>query len=178
MKTSQKVLTIVTGIIVALLITSMVVVRNDIELIRVKAELESKYKAARVENFERLDFSANWIVNIRQGNEYKVELAVGEGMLKPVLKNIDGTLYFKVETVDSIISSGNMLAKITTPSLKGIKAAQGTKIHLKDFQSDSICIILDNSGDFKSTNNHFRFLDFKTSGNVSLQLTDDEEIIN
>ena len=160
------------------LITSLVVMRNVALQYLNKAAAESKYKAVPVTDFERLDFSSNWNVRIWQGSEFKVEVAVDENSTwKPSLENIDGTLYFKMQVVDSTKNSQPIYAKVIAPSLKGIKAMHGTKISLEHFQSDSIQLVLEDANDFKVYNNHFSYMFFKTFGDVSLELTDDEDVI-
>ncbi len=174
MKSSKKILLITGCIVLVGVITSLIVMRNfALQFLR-KTEAESKYKAVAVANFERLDFSANWNVRIRQGNEYRVELAVEENsLLNPKLESIGGTLYFKVDSIESTKNTGSLYAKVTAPSLQGIKAMRGTKIRLENFQSDSIRLILGDGNAFTGYNNHFSYIFFKTSGDVSLQLTDD-----
>lgn len=143
-----------------------------------KTAAESKYKALPVAEFERLDFSANWNVRIWQGSEFKVEVAIDENSTgKPNLENIAGTLYFKMQPIDSMENLQPMYAKIIAPSLKGIKAMRGTKISLESFQSDSIQLILEDDNAFTGYNNHFNYILFKTSGDVSLKLTDDGNTI-
>lgn len=178
MKSSKRILLITGCIVLVGLITSLIVMRNvALQFLR-KTAAESKYKAVPVTDFESLDFSANWDVRIWQGNEYKVELAIDENAVgKPSLENIDGTLYFKVQAVDSIENSQPIYAKIIAPSLKGIKAMRGTKISLERFQSDSIRLILEDGNAFKGYNNHFSYMLFKTFGDVSLELTDDGDAI-
>jgi hypothetical protein len=178
MKSSRKIL-LITGCVVLMgLVTSLVVTRNVALRFLHKTAAESKYKAVAVADFERLDFSANWNVRIWQGSEFKVELAVDENSVsKPNLENINGTLYFKMQAIDSIKNSQPIYAKIIAPSLKGIKAMRGTKISLESFTSDSIQLILEDHNDFKSYNNHFSYMFFKTIGDVSIELTDDGNAI-
>lgn len=178
MKSSRKIL-LITGCVVLLgLVTSLIVTRNvALQFLR-KTAVESKYKAIAVADFERLDFSSNWDVRIWQGNEFKVELATDENSVrKPKVENIAGTLYFKMQAVDSVENSIPIYAKIIAPSLKGITAKRGTKISLEHFQSDSIQLVLEDGNAFKSYNNHFSYMFFKTFGNVSLELTDDGDVI-
>ena len=174
MKSSRKIL-LITGCVVLIgLVTSLIVTRNVVLHFLHKTAAESKYKAISVADFERLDFSGNWDVRIWQGNEFKVELAIDENSVwKPSLENIDGTLYFKVKAVDSIENSQPIYAKIIAPSLKGITAKRGTKISLEHFQSDSISLVLEDGNSFTGYNNHFKYILFKTSGDVLLKLTDD-----
>ncbi len=174
MKSSKKILFITGGIVLVGVITSLLVMRNVALQFFRKTEAESNYKTVAVADFERLDFSKNWDVRIWQGNEFKVELAIDENSIwKPTLENVDGTLYFKVKAVDSIENSQPIYAKIIAPSLKGITAKRGTKISLENFQSDSISLVLEDGNSFTGYNNHFKYILFKTSGDVLLKLTDD-----
>ena len=160
------------------LVISLIVTRNVALQFLHKAAAESKYKAVPVADFERLDFSSNWNVRVWQGNEFKVELAIDENSVwKPNLENIDGTLYFKVLAVDSVENSKPIYAKIIAPSLKGITARRGTKISLEHFESDSISLVLEDGNAFTGYNNHFKYILFKTSGDVSLKLRDDGNTI-
>lgn len=173
MKSSKRILLVTGGIVMVGVIVSLVVVRDvAIQFIR-KTEAESNYKTVPVTDFERVDFSANWNVRIRQGNEYKVELAAGDSSLKPKLTNIDGTLYFDAGSTDSLANTTSLFAKITTPYLKGVKARRGTTISLENFQADSIDLVLEDGNTFTGYNNQFSYVLFKTSGAVSLRLTDD-----
>jgi hypothetical protein len=178
MKSSRKIL-LITGCVVLMgLVISLVVTRNVALQFLHKIAAESKYKAVAVTDFERLDFSSNWDVRIRQGSEFKVELAVDENSVwRPNLENINGTLYFKMQAIDSVENSQLIYAKIVAPSLKGIKAMRGTKISLEQFQSDSIQLILEDRNAFKGYNNHFSYMFFKTFGDVSIELTDDGDAI-
>jgi hypothetical protein len=178
MKSSNRIL-LITGCIVVLgLITSLLVTRHVALQFLHKVAAESKFKALRVAEFERLDFSANWNVRIRQGSEFKVEVAIDDNSTaKPNLENVEGTLYFKAQAIDSIENLQPMYAKIIAPSLKGIKARRGTKISLESFTSDSIQLVLEDANAFTGYNNHFNYILFKTPGNVSLKLTDDGNVI-
>ena len=178
MKASRKILLITGCVVLVGLVTSLIVTRNVALKFLRKNAAESNFKAVPVAGFERLDFSANWDVRIWQGNEFKVEVAIDENSVgKPKLENINGTLYFKVQAIDSIENPQPVYAKIIAPSLKGIKAMRGTKISLEHFQSDSIQLILEDGNAFKGYNNHFSYMFFKTLGDVSLELTDDGDVI-
>jgi hypothetical protein len=176
MKTSKKILLITTGLVIVLMIAILVVFQNNLQTLQ--GELASQYNSVSIGKFEKLDFSSHWMVNIRQGNEYKVELAADDdAILKPRVENIEGTLFCTVDSSQALANRRIMRVKITAPSLQGIKALQGTKIHLENFESDSLSLILEGSAAFTGSNNHFKFISFKTSGEVSLQLTEDADII-
>ena len=178
MKLSNKILVITAGLVMAGIITGLIVARNfALQWIR-NTEVKSGYKTIAVGNFEYIDFSNNWNVRIKQGNEYKVELAIeGGSELKPKLENINGTLYFKVDRLDSMQNYGSINARITTPFLKGIKAGLRTKINLENFQSDSLRILLEDGGAYIGYNNIIKYVTVKTSGEVVLKLTDEGDVI-
>ena len=174
MKTSNKIILSVGGLVLASFITSLYIFRTDLQKVLVRFDAKSNFKTVPFNNFENLDFSSKWIVNIKQGSEFKVELASDQKtLLKPKLENIDGTLFFKIETPDGDSTSDSIRARITVPILKSIKAAAGTKIHLAKFVSDSLKIILENGCAFTGHNGDFKNQSFKTSGEVFLQLTKD-----
>jgi len=174
MKTSQKILVVLAGMSLILLVTFLLVIRKDLQLFQIKTELANNYKVIPVDNFNALDFSSHWDVKIWQGRAYKVELAIDEAsMLTPKLKNIDGTLYFDVDSTDNKGKITSLRAKITTPFLHAIKAAKGAMISLNDFKSDSIKVVLEDGAVFKGEENQFEYTSFKTSGDVSIQIIDD-----
>ena len=169
MKTSKKILLFVAGFIIVLLIIYAVILRNTVQSMHSKTEVKLDYKTVSVDNFEKLDFSSPMIVRIKQGRDCKVEYNVIEdSMLIPEYENINGTLYFKV---DSTEKAGSLHVRITMPSLQAIKAARGTEIQLENFQSDSVSIVLENGCVFKGKNNSLKHVSFKTSGDNRLQFT-------
>jgi hypothetical protein len=172
MKTSTKIILAIAGFVIVYLVISMVVLRNKV--LSVAKTSETKYKTVLVNNFEALDFEGHWSVKIKQGREHKVEVAIDQdSTLLSKLKNIDGTLYFNVEETEEKEKAGSIKVNITTPSLRSIKAKLGTTIHLKNFKSDSIWVVIEDSGAFTGEENQFIFTSFKTSGNVNLQIIDD-----
>ena len=173
MKSSKKVLLGTVILIIAGGIVGLMFMRNHARWWLRKTEAESGFRTMEAGTFERLYFSEHWSVDIRQGNEYKVQVAVNDQpALNPWLENVAGTLYFKTDT--SVINSGNVRAKVEVPDLQVIKAVRGTQILLRDFQSDSIRLELENGCVFTGRNNKFTYMGFTTSGDVSVQLTEDE----
>jgi hypothetical protein len=172
MKTSKKILLVVAGFIIALLIITMLQLRNGVQSLQSKAELKHKYKAVSVSDFEKLDFSSHFVVKIIQGKECKVEMTAGEdSILKPRLENLFGTLHFTVDTAIEKENTDSIFVRISMPSLQVIKAVGGTKIHLENFQSDSLSVILENGCVFTEYNNTIKHTFFKTSGENRLDIT-------
>jgi len=176
MKASNKILLGISGFLIIYLITGLVALRNEALEMLSQAELENKYEAVPVDTFQGVDFSAHWDVNIKQGKEYKVELAASEkGELKPILENREGILYFTVEGYKEKETDEKINVKVTAPTLKEIKTVKGTKIHLANFTADSLNIILENGGEFTGDSNQLNYVSFKTSGDAWLQLTDNTD---
>ncbi len=171
MKTSKKIIITVAGIILILLIITIMLLRNGVQSLQLKEELKLNYKAVSFGNFDKLDFSSHYIVRINQGKECKVEMAVeGDSIMKPRLENVHGTLYFKVDSTLEKADTGSIHVKITMPSIRLIKAVQGTKIQLDYFQSDSIRVVLEDGCSFTGNNNTIKHVSFKTSGDNQVQI--------
>ena len=136
-----------------------------------KSDLKMPFSVADVGEFYNLDFSSNWIVNIRQGRQHEVEVAK-DGTFVPEVENIQGTLYFKIDST-TYSGEGNLYARITTPDIKKIKATGTTQIELKNFQSDSLMVILEDQGIFKSDKNTIKHVFYQTSGEASIEFIDD-----
>jgi len=172
MKTSKKLLLSVAGLIIAILIIFVAILRDTVQSIQLRTEIKRNYRTVSVDDFERLDFSSHWIVRVKQGKECKVELtAEDDSVFRGGLKNINGTLYFKVDSAMAKNNTDSIYVRITMPSLRVIKAVRGTKIHLESFQSDSLRVILENGCEFTGNNNSIKHASFKTSGEVTLQFT-------
>lgn len=153
MKTSKKILLAVAIILVVFWIITLFFVRKDIKTILAGRSL-IEYRAVPVEKFSRLDFSGNWIVQIRQGKDCLVELGVeGDQNVKPQLNNINGTLQ---------LSHANAIhAKITAPALQVIKASGDTRIQMKNFWTDSLTVVLGDSSSYAGSNNDFKYISFQ-----------------
>lgn len=174
MKTSKKILVTVAGILIALLVAGLLMLRNDLLRLLSQEESENNYQEVPVDTFEALDFSSRWTVRIRQGREHKVEVAVAEGdALKSRLKNVDGTLYFHAESAGEQETTERIQARVTLPTLREIKAARGTEIRLESFEADSLSIILEDSVSFTGVENEIVHLSFQTYGEALIQWTDD-----
>ncbi len=171
MKTSKKILISTAGILIAIFITGLMFFRSEVNSIMASADLKMPFSATEVGEFYNLDFSSNWTVNIRQGRRHEVEVA-RDGTFEPKVENIQGTLYFKIDSTSSD-GEGNLYARITTPDIKKIKATGTTRIELKNFQSDSLTVILEDRGIFISDKNTIKHVFYQTSGEASIEFTDD-----
>ncbi len=172
MKTSKKILIISTGLIIAIFITGLMFFRSQVNSLMTKAQLELPYSVVEAGKFYNLDFSSNWIVNIRQGREHKVEIAKN-GSYNPNVENIQGTLYFKFDSTNTENKEGNMFARIVTPDVKSIRATGETHIEIKNFQSDSLSVMLEGNGTFISNKNSIEHSYYRTSGNANIEFVDD-----
>lgn len=171
MKTSKKIVLTLLGVFIALLVTGLMLLKNDMRAVVDKMNAEFKYEEVAVKEFERLEFSSDWEVKIRPGNEYKVELSMPEHSgISPNLKNRDGTLFFDVDSPNEI-STETLRAKVFTPKLTSIKAGQNTLIQMNDMDTDTLDITIDN-GVFKGKGNKLDIVTFTTSGNTVIQIED------
>lgn len=174
MKTSRKILIGLAVAIFGLLIAGMSLFRRDVQAIFRQAQLESNYEIIPVdEPFTRLHFPAQWTVDVRKGNQYKVELAVEANNLKtPSVMNHNGQLTFQTAQVDSKGQRGIYFAKIIVPSIREIRIDAGGKLHLEGFTSDSLRLILGDGVEYTGNSNTFDFFRLETAGGTTVQQTD------
>jgi hypothetical protein len=172
MKTSKKILVATAGLIIVFFVISIIILRNGVYSLQQKAELKHKYSIVSADEFEKLDFSSHWIVKIRQGKDCHVESTADvNSFLKPTIENINGTLYFKVDTTAPRENADSIFVKITLPSLKAIKAVRGADIYIENFQADSLHVILENGCVFSGMNNNIKYVTIETSGENLLNIT-------
>lgn len=165
MKTSKRLLIIVAGFIILLLIVSLFILRRDIRTLMEKQAF-IEYKLIQVKNFMSIDFSSNWIAQIKQGKDCKVELAIGEGSdQQPKLENKNEMLILSMDSVHTIENASRMHVRVTAPVLHIIKAEGNTRIMMKNFWSDSLTVMLTDSSTFSGKNNDFTQINFKAFEN-------------
>jgi hypothetical protein len=155
MKTSKKIL-ITTAIFLAVLWTMILLVaRKDIKTI-VASRSIIEYSDVPVDRFDNLDFSSNWIVQVKQGKDCKLELGIGkDASWKPVLENKNQTLSLSAEEIS--------YARVTAPVLGVIRAAGNTRIEMKMYWSDSVTVVLRDSSSFTGVNLDYDYITFKSS---------------
>ncbi len=174
MKTSIKILIGIAVFVIGLLIYLASTLHSIINTKQLIAESKYKYKSQTVESFDKIDLSSHWSVRIRQGKECKVEVSsTNNASLKPMVENINGTLYLKCDTSVVQHDSIRILVRISMPQLQEIKAMRGSQISMFDFTSDSIIFILNDRCEFKGKNCTFKKVSYITNGEVSLNITND-----
>jgi len=177
MKISHKLLIMVAGVLIALLVTGLVMLKQDVRTLMAQSGLENKFRAVPVEPFESLVFSSHWDVKIRQGRGHKVELAVnGRDEEASVLEHKGGTLYFNSGSLLNNNASANLQARITVPYLHQIRSVGDTRINIENFDLDSLTINIDDGGGFMGKNNQIENLSFTTSGKTKLEIIDDMDL--
>ena len=168
MKTSKKILLATAILTFLLLVIGLFVVRNDLQTLHMKEMALFKYEQVKIDHFTGLDFSGPWIVKIRNGKDYKVEME--EGTAKASVENRGGTLCFNTD------GEGSRRAKITVPFLQTLRAKQGTRIEMTDFKLDSIIVVLEDSATFKGKRNKFKQASFASTGKTWLEFVDNLDL--
>jgi len=143
--------------------------RSSLNSIHAKAALKEKYKAVPVGNFDKLNFSSRLNVRIRQNKTCLVELAAkDDSIFKPRIENINGTLYFSIDSTIAKENPDSIHMRISMPTLYEINALKGAKIHLESFKSDSLQVTLANGCVFSGNNNTLLKVSYKISGDALL----------
>ncbi|SMD31757.1 hypothetical protein SAMN04488029_0094 [Reichenbachiella faecimaris] len=168
MQTSKKVLITTVGILLALFISSLMVMRSDVQAIYASQTADVQMTAVPVEAFGVLHFAGHWNVQVRQGRTYQVEVAFdSQNRYLPQLENRNDTLHFLIKGDSSIA----VKAKVITPVLRGVKA-ENAYVTLKNFQLDSMTIKLDASH-LTGKENKFIYTSYETIGNSKIEFLDD-----
>lgn len=167
MKTSRKLIWITTGFVLIVLVVFMVNLRQVMLTTLTNGTRAGQYKLVHTQPFARLDISSPMILRIRQGKECRVEYA-GEpqaGELK--VWNLNGTLYLRTDS----LCKDTLHIRITMPVMHGLKASNGSRIKLENFQSDSVFIDLQGNCLFHGRNNTLQHVVFKTTGENTVDLS-------
>ncbi|MCD9019177.1 GIN domain-containing protein [Parachryseolinea silvisoli] len=162
MKTSQKIILVAVAMITILIVVIMIIVRDDIQLLFVK-DKDWNFKTIAVDEFQRLDFSANYHAEVVSGLEYSVEIAVKDSThVFPLVKEVDGTLYFSEPDADSLVTNPVIKVRITMPLLRSVWGRRGSEITIRNFQSDSLTVSIEKGCKLRGKDNTIRFLTFRT----------------
>ncbi len=167
MKTSKKLLITTLGVFIAMLVTGLTILRGDLKIILSELNAEYDFRQLELGEFDKLDFSENWNVRILAGRDYAVQIVSGKGNEDTRVINQDRKLFFTSRSQEPT------LVRITLPTLREIKAIGNTAIHIQDYKTDSLMVILEDSSLFVGKENVFTHVRYKVSGNATVELIDD-----
>jgi hypothetical protein len=171
MKTNKIILLLTTAVIIVVFVIFSVILHHTILKKRAATGKVIEFKTLPFGDFNRLALSGHLKVRIHQGKECKVEYATATDSLKPVVNNLNGTMYIQA---DSALDSANPdlpVVKITMPLLLEITADQNAEIQMDFFQTDSIAIFLGAGCIFNGSNNTLKQVSFKTSGDALINIS-------
>ncbi|MBN1143496.1 MAG: DUF2807 domain-containing protein [Bacteroidales bacterium] len=172
MKTSKQILLTVAGLVIIFFLAAVILLRNGVQLLRQNDRIANRYREISVNEFERLDISSCWIVKIRQGKECHIETTADQDSpLNPTIENINGTLFFSVDTASAKTNTDSLFVRITMPILRSVKASKGADINITDFMGDSLLVTLEDGCTFSGINYNIKYVTFKTSGENTLNIT-------
>lgn len=169
MQTSKKILLTVAGILLALFVSSLMILRNDtLEVFKERA-LKNELTAVPVREFTSLVVTGSWDIHVRQGRMQKVEVAFDKaGNYLPQLKQSGDTLYLSIKGD----STARVSARVVTPALESLSANQRAKVTLTKFKTDSITVKLKDSH-FMDLENEFIHVSYQTEGETRIDFEDD-----
>jgi hypothetical protein len=156
MKTSRKILITIAAVLVILWGAILLVVRRDMDTLMANNAV-MVYREVEVEPFDRIEFSSNWNVIIKQGKDCRVELEDEDGT-PPEMINKKGSLFLKTER--------NLNVRVTAPGFREIKASGNTHISMKNFWADSLNLVLEDGSSFSGSKNDFDQVIFKVAGKI------------
>lgn len=169
MQTSKKILLTLTGILLALFVSSLMILRNDTQEVFEERAMSNPLTAVPVREFKTLVVSGLWDITVRQGRVQRVEVAFDkEENYLPQLRQSGDTLYLSIKGDSTAVVN----AKIVTPVLEGVEANDGASVTLTKFKKDSISIKLRDSY-FSDKENEFVHVFYQTEGQTRIDFVDD-----
>lgn len=169
MQASKKILITVTGILLALFVSSLMVLRSDVHSVFDSNSSGILMSSIPIEPFKTIHISGNWKVQIKQGRAYKAEVAVDRtSQYLPQFENRNDTLFLTIQGDSLALVSANIVA----PYMNSLVAENGVSVKLKSFELDSMTMVLDDShliGD----ENKLTYTSYVTTGNSKLEFLDD-----
>lgn len=125
MKKSKILLLSTAAFILLLLISALAVLRMDVRTLVSDADKELKYIPVEVPAFSSLSVPAHWKVKVRQGRDFKIELAVkGNASFKPALVVVQETAVLNIDTTMAHSATDTVYARVTMPLVCMIHAAE------------------------------------------------------
>jgi hypothetical protein len=171
MKTNKVILLFTAAVIIVVFVIFSIVLHNTIHARRSAFKKEITYKGLSLGVFNRLVLSDHVSVNILQGKDCVVEYAAAKNTLKPLVNNLNGTVYIQADSAYRSANKDMPAVKITMPLLLEITANHDSKIQMGFFQADSIHITLGAGCIFNGRNNTLKQLTFRTSGNALINIS-------
>lgn len=172
MKTSRKILILLSSSILLLLIAGLLIVRNDLQAFQQRDASRIKIKEIQVADFSGLDLSGHLMVKIRQGNTINVEMEQ-DSLRKPRILVQDGILSLKLDSQQIRADTSTLFVKITMPDIRLLKAKRST-VFLHGFASDSVHILLQEGANLEGKNNKFKHSLVETEGKSTIRMQEDE----
>jgi hypothetical protein len=163
MKTSKTILLMAALIILAAFISFLLIMKNHVKEVHLKAEKVHLYRIVSTGDFQKLDLSSNLMVKVRVGKTCKVEMSSGQ-TLKPTLSVSEGTLHVVTDSIRTNTGRDTVFVRIVMPVVKEISACGNTEINLAGFEQDSLCVSLADSSSFKGSNNKLKYVSYRASG--------------
>lgn len=171
MKLSNKIILSIAAIMVALMIISLLMIRKDMKNLIAESGIE--YETEEYSEFRNLDISDHWNVRIKQGRTHKVEIAREHGsIIEPLIENRNDTLFLRLDTNNLGRNIKPVKVRITTRSLKSVRAVENSIVRMDNFNVDTLNVILYNGGSFSAKNNQLNYVSFETSGNSNIDITE------
>ncbi len=171
MKTSNRILLIVTGILTAFVVSGVMIIRMDLQEFLDGKELPD-YKVIVQEKFDKIVLSSNWLVRLEQERTYKVEIASEDSIYSPSVENVDGTLFFNRDSTE-MAPDKQIRLKISVPQVYSIRGDYNVTVDVQNYSGDSLVVSLDEGGYFVGVENQIYSTKFKSRGDVTIDLVDD-----
>lgn len=163
MKTNKILLLAFGGVMVALVITGLLLLRNDVAALSEGSE-EYQYSEAEVMPAERIHIKGMWNIRFQQGRKFKLEVAGETQADDTQWATNDGVLELRHGIKDTC------RARLTLPVLKEVIAEESTRLTLNRFEGDTVNVTLGEGVTLIDNNNRFMCMQLDTKGNTTVKM--------
>lgn len=169
MKTSYKILLITAGIMTALLITGLMILRQDFGSL---SNTSIKYKEIILEPFNQVKTSQHWDITVTQGRTYSLRVLYDDpnDIVKYELTNNDSILNIGIDTANTNYTYADKASiQITAPRIKYFDIGDSSTLRLKAINIDSLSVHLGHASLLISEESAFEHFLFESLGSSSIE---------
>ncbi len=172
MKTSKKILLVLSLLLLASFTASLFVLRETGYRGSAENERKGGYETLSQKEIRVLEVGENWNVHIIQGLGFRVQLHQDEGKLAGQIHWKDNNLI--LEDLPEQAINTDFPIRIMAGSLQKIKVHTSARVHMSEFESDSLLLVLEDSSEFRAEKVRITHSKIETKGYTNLIFRNDE----
>lgn len=162
MKINKILLFALGGVVVALIITGLLLLRNDVATLAEKDQ-EYQFTEVGVASAERFYINGMWDIRLHQGRKFKLEVISETQSDDTRWSTNEEVLEFHHGVKDTC------RVRLTVPILKEVIAENNAILKFNRFEGDTLRITLGEGVAMIDNNSRFKCVELNTKGNTSIK---------